>query len=107
MNEDPDQIDRVLDLLASKERRKVIEYFDENAADTATVEVLSAQLGRVKVESGGTDQSSTDVAKRQLHHVHLPKLEEYGVVEYDPRAGQIRYRPDEQVESISAFLDEV
>lgn len=36
----------------------------------------------------------------KLVHSHLPKLAEYGVIEYDPRSGTVRYRPDEQVETV-------
>ncbi len=36
----------------------------------------------------------------QLRHTHLPKLTEYGVIELDHRNGDVRYHPDEQVETL-------
>lgn len=107
MNDDAKQIDCALRLLTSKERRKVIEYFDDNVTDTATVEELSVRLGRLVVEPDGAGERATDAARAELHHVHLPKLEDYGVVEYDRRTGHVRYHPDERVEDIVQFLDEV
>lgn len=107
MNEDPERIDRLLELLESKERRKVVEYFRSNGSDTETVDVLGACLARLMVEADGSQEPSSEVTRTQLHHVHLPKMEEYGVVEYDSRSGHVRYHSDEQVEEIVQFLDEV
>ncbi|MFC7078814.1 DUF7344 domain-containing protein [Halorussus caseinilyticus] len=107
MNDDPNRIDRVLQLLTSKERRRIIEYFHHVESDTATVEVLSAHLGRLRVEAGGTEAESTDGYQNELHHVHLPKMQDYGIVEYDPRSGHVRYRSDDQAEAITEFLTEL
>lgn len=104
MNDQPDQIDRVLKLLRNKERRKIVEYFANSDADTASMEVLAAQLAGLAVETDGSVESSTDATRTQLHHVHLPKLEDHGVVEYDTRTGDVRYHSDERVESIVASL---
>ncbi len=101
-----DSKDRILKLLASKERRKVIEYFDRHDVESATMEILTSHLARAKVGSNG-ETPSTDAAKAELHHVHLPKLEAYGVVEYDSRSGEIRYHPDEQMEAIVRFTAEL
>lgn len=99
MNDDPDRIDRILTVLADKDRRRVVEYFSRNGTETETVEVLGARLARLTVKTDGTAAPSTKTVRTELHHVHLPKLEEYGVVEYDARTGQVRYRPDEEVEA--------
>lgn len=107
MNDDPDRVDRILKLLANKERRRVVDYFSRNGADTETVEVLGARLTQLMVDADGTHESSTEVAQARLHHVHLPELQEYGIVEYDARTGHVRYRPDEQVEDAVRFLAEL
>ncbi|UPV76452.1 hypothetical protein M0R89_20025 (plasmid) [Halorussus limi] len=106
MSDDSDSVDRSMSLLASKERREVIGYFDRNDVESATIEVLTDHLEGTKVETdGGTP--STRAAKAKLHHVHLPKLEAHGVVEYDARSGEVRYRPDERVEAILEFTSEL
>ncbi|WP_128478865.1 DUF7344 domain-containing protein [Halorussus pelagicus] len=106
MNDDPDLMDRSLALLASEERRKVIEYFDRNDTESASVEALMEYLVRTKVETDG-GAPSTSKPKAELHHVHLPKLAEYGVVEYDARSGEVRYCPDEKLEAIVGFVSEL
>ncbi|NEU58198.1 hypothetical protein [Halorussus sp. MSC15.2] len=104
MNDEPGQIDRILKVLRNKERRKIVEYFADSDTDTASMEVLAAQLARLAVEADGTVEASTDATRTQLHHVHLPKLEEFGIVEYDSRTGDVRYHSDDRVESIVASL---
>lgn len=42
----------------------------------------------------------------QIHHIHLPKLAEYGVVEYDRDRGIVHYLSDEQVETVLDSLPE-
>jgi len=46
-------------------------------------------------ESDGDDCETVAIA---LHHVHLPKLAEGGVIDYDPRSETVRYcgRPDRE-----------
>ena len=48
------------------------------------------------------DDGSADVRtlKVQLHHVHLPKMQDCGLLEYDPRSGDIVIHIDDEVESL-------
>jgi len=96
------QLDQTLAMLASNERRKLVAYFDRNDVESASMEVLTTHLARTQVETDGGDPS-TEAAKARLHHVHLPKLQAHGVVEYDSRSGEIRYHPDERIEAIVQF----
>ncbi|MFC4451678.1 DUF7344 domain-containing protein [Halorussus aquaticus] len=104
MNDEPEQIDRILKVLRNKERRKIVEHFANSDTDTASMEALADQLARLSVETDGSAESPTDATRTQLHHVHLPKLEDHGVVEYDSRTGDVRYHSDERVESIVSSL---
>lgn len=77
--------DRLLDVLADGVRREVIRYF-ENNPETAVVHLddLVAHLDR-------TVPHSSRELRLGLRHVHLPKLEGAGWIDFDPRSEQIRY----------------
>lgn len=107
MPETPVRLDGELKTLASRERRKILDHFVSTDTEVETVEVLSCQLARLQVDTGNRKPTSTEAAKAELHHVHLPKLEECGLIEYDPRSGTVRYQPDERVEALVQFLSEL
>lgn len=107
MHENPDRLDRVLALLANRQRREILDRLVESDSEVTTVEELSRYLTRVVTDGGEAESPSTEGARAKLHHVHLPKLEECDLVEYDARSGKVRYRPDERVETIVQFLDDL
>lgn len=107
MHDNSDRLDRELALLANRERREILDRLMAAEAEVATVEDLSRRLTRVAADGGEEQSSSTEEARTRLHHVHLPKLEQYDLVEYDPRSGTVRYQPDERVETIVQFLDDL
>ncbi|WP_193570246.1 MULTISPECIES: hypothetical protein [Halorussus] len=72
----------------------------------ASVEALSRKLARAKVEDATGEAPSTETARAELHHVHLPKLADHDLVGYDAQSGSVRYRPDERVETLVQFLAE-
>lgn len=107
VRENSDRLDRKLRVLASRERRAILEHFITNETDAAELEVLSRKLARLKVDTNDAESPPTETAKILLHHVHLPKLADCDLVEYDPRSGVVRYHADEQTEAIVEFLAEL
>ncbi|WP_224332660.1 DUF7344 domain-containing protein [Haloprofundus halobius] len=109
LEEIPLSVDAMLDILANSPRRHLLEYLRDQPEGTATVEeatkVFLTQLAR---ESG--QQPNHDDAQVDLHHHHLPKLADAGVIEYDVRTQTIRYRPHDRLEElhdlIQDFLEE-
>ena len=91
--------DARLRLVADHRRRRVIQHLRREANGETSIDALVDRL---------YEDSATDTDRRvdreqftiQLYHVHLPKLAEHGVVEYDPERGTIQYRPDEQTEAV-------
>lgn len=80
-------VSTTLELLASWERRAVLEFLRERPDETATVAELAEQLRR------RTDESLDERARGfavMLSHAHLPKLEDAGVIEREGR--DVRYR---------------
>ena len=70
-------------LLASERRRVVLEVLDGSTASIA-LEELARQ---VAARESGRDVVDAEAAERvavSLHHTHLPKMANLGVLRYDP-----------------------
>ena len=82
-------LDQVFDVLANRRRRYVLYYLREVDDGVATVQDVAEYVLGTEDELDVSDTlRSIDTA---LHHVHLPKLEAAGIVEYDSRSETIRY----------------
>lgn len=92
-----DRPDDVLTLLADAHRRSIIAYFRSSGSDDATLTDLAAHVCEQ------SDEHVEPVTSR-LHHVHLPRLADAGVVEYDPRSETVRYRGTDDVEQLMDCL---
>lgn len=97
MSRDPP--DACLRLVSDKHRRAVIQHLRDESSLETTIDDLTRQLHGDPVSGNGGGQDRDQLAVR-LVHSHLPKLADYGVIEYDLRSGTVRYRPDEQVEAL-------
>ena len=84
---------QAVDILEDPVRRQVLHDLDAEDGTVALSELAERVAdpdvrGRSSVErrSGRADAEVTAAAERvaiQLHHVHLPKLDDHGLVEYD------------------------
>jgi DNA-binding transcriptional ArsR family regulator len=99
MNTDTETIstDRTLQLLADEQRRELLRFLIETDKDVVTVDDLVAA-------AAGPDPAETQRTRIEIHHVHLPKLDDAGVVDYDPEHGLIRYRSAESIEQLLGFV---
>ena len=93
----PLSIDAILELLSERERRKLLEYLIEAEGDTATVEGLIDYLVEDEATRTGEIPSRARF-KTSLYHIHLPKLADAGLLDYDPRSREVRYYGDSQLE---------
>jgi hypothetical protein len=99
-------LDACLRLVADRDRRRVIDHLRHEANGTTSFEDLVDHVhGCASGDKTSSLQDREEVAV-QLHHSHLPKLADYGVVEFEHRSGTVRYRPDEQVEALLDALPE-
>ena len=78
-------IDEVFDLLADDCRRRVCLFLCRCKVEVVTLSDLVEAL-----EPDG-DEETRERLKINLHHRHLPKLDEAGIVDYDPRSNTARY----------------
>lgn len=84
-------INHVFEALANKRRRYTLYILLER--EQGQVEDLAVQI--VAWERGtSVNEVPSEIAERvraELVHSHLPKLEDYGLIEYDRRSGVARY----------------
>ncbi|WP_254274474.1 DUF7344 domain-containing protein [Haloarcula marina] len=99
-------LDACLQLVADPHRRRIIHHLRHEATGTTTVDELVEQFHRSGSDFKDGPPQDRESLAIQLHHVHLPKLADHDVVEYEHRSGSVRYRPDEQVETVLDSLPE-
>jgi IS4 transposase len=97
-------LDEVFELLASRRRRYALYYLrgrqEPVHRDEMTRRVAAWEAGVPPDDV--SDAAATRVAT-SLHHVHLPRLREEGLVEYDPRHGDVVSA--EQFGRVEPYLD--
>lgn len=70
----------LFELLANDDRRDVLRYLSQTAGATS-IEDIAATVARWRSDR---TESRTEELRIALHHIHLPKLVDEGVVRYDP-----------------------
>ena len=79
-------------LLSADRRRVALEALAEQTAPVELDALAAAVAAREKDEDTVTEERVTQVAS-MLHHVHLPKMADFGVVEYDLDTCRIESSP--------------
>ncbi|WP_331233261.1 DUF7344 domain-containing protein [Natronorarus salvus] len=99
-----DQLDRnkIFDVLKNQRRRYVIRYLSEREGP---VELRDMAVAMAEWENGNDYISHKDRKRAyvSLYQTHLPKMSEYGVIEYDQPRGTIE--PTPRLEQIETYLD--
>lgn len=83
-------------LLASDRRRLTLDVLD-GRTDPVDIEDLAAGIAARENGLGATDEEAIERVMIALHHSHLPKMADLGVIDYDLDANR--------VESCSGLLD--
>ena len=76
--------------LANRHRRVLLYKLRDR--ELTTVEELASTLAAEFYGPPGGRGRGRDEAATELHHHHLPKLDELSVVDYDARSGMVRVR---------------
>lgn len=98
-------VDALLSLLAHHHRRALLEFLVEAPNNTAALDDCVGYL--IQQEEARVDERPAyDEVEAVLHHVHLPKLGNAGILEYDARSQQLRYWGHEQLEAWLARIQE-
>lgn len=88
-------------LLASDRRRCLLSYLSTEASDPVSRDELIDVIAERERPDPGPATHRVRVTI-DLHHVHLPKLADAGVIEYDPVAETVSYKGSDRLESLLA-----
>lgn len=95
--------DALFDLLSDTRRRYVLSYLHGTDGDVAELSELVDWVMRQEADGGDDDRyESVAVA---LHHTHLPRLAESGVLDYDVQSQTVHYRGQSAVERMEALVE--
>ncbi|UTF52298.1 DUF7344 domain-containing protein [Natronosalvus rutilus] len=83
-------LDLVFELLASRRRRQALYYLSEQSDGVASVDEIADYVHTNDDRSDCSADGRSEIAAG-LRHVHLPKLEDAGVVDHDARSQTVRY----------------
>lgn len=97
----------VFDLLSNNRRRYALYYLNDQPDGVASVEALTENVFTIErtteTPEGTLTSSASDIGpagdpedqqtgiRTELQHVHLPKLEDAGILEHDQRSETVRY----------------
>lgn len=99
-------VDALLEVLAHRYRRDTLRYLVNAPGHVAALKEVVDHLVEVETQATGA-RPGRDQIETALHHTHLPKLTNAGVVEYDPRSRELRYWPDDRLEDLLDYLLDV
>ncbi|WP_276271734.1 DUF7344 domain-containing protein [Haloarcula litorea] len=103
--DDGDELDGArVALVADECRRRLLRHLASGDRREHTLASLTAALSERADASGSTEGRDRDL-RVALHHVHLPKLDDAGVIHYDPDTHRIEYLGDPEIESLLSRLD--
>lgn len=85
--------DQFYQALASSHRRRLLYYLLETTE--STVDELASVLSGWEVTATGTMHRQADRLKRRIElvHIHLPRLADAGLIQYDPATGSVQLEP--------------
>ncbi len=91
---DPPSLDLVFDLLSNQRRRYILYYLNDQQDAAVTVSELVDVVAEHEHRPDGSvsdPDEERDRIKMDIQHVHLPKLEDAGLIEHDQRSETVRY----------------
>lgn len=98
-------LDGLLDILADRHRRFLLEFLADEADPTAPLdEAVGYVTNRIAEETGR--RPNEDDVEMELRHHHVPRLADDEVLEYDARSETLRYYGSEQLEAFHEHVRE-
>lgn len=100
-------VDDVFTLLSDWRRRDVCLYFAHSDTDATDVETLATAVAQRGTEREGVDVSSVSAIEHDLVEVHLPRLDQAGVLDFDELSEAVRYWGQPTLEKWAEHAEEV
>jgi len=94
-------LDDNLRLLADEKRRDMLYALEKSDSFTYS-EVIDALR-----EGGEEMEDYRERLRLEMSHVHLPKMEVNGVVDYDESSEVITYESNEEIRELLGFVEEL
>lgn len=76
------------EILSSRRRRSVIDAL-ASSAGPVSLDSLASSVAALEAQIDPDDDSAVQTIAVSLHHTHLPKMADYGVLEYDADANLV------------------
>lgn len=89
-------LDEVFGVLAHPMRREIIRFCADRANEPTDLDAVVDHLTEQRLDDEPPDR---DRIALRLHHLHLPKLADTGLVDFDPESGQLVYRTNDVIEA--------
>ncbi len=83
-------LDTVFDLLSARRRRYVIYYLVDMDDDTVDCDSLVEHVASLEADTDPSAERIDRIAA-DLYQIHLPKLDDAGVVDFDSRSDTVRF----------------
>ncbi|WP_435159064.1 DUF7344 domain-containing protein [Haladaptatus sp. DFWS20] len=90
------QISQLYELLADHQRRALLQCLS-NTESSLSTSTLVTELTQGSDLDPAERETNTEIA---VHHIHLPKLADAGIIEYDQSAQQAAYSATPQVDTL-------
>lgn len=102
----PDELslDAILDVLSHHHRRILFRWLRDQPDQRADSQALINRLIQQEHERMGKTPSP-DHIQAALYHIHLPKLNETGLVTHDEAAQEYQYHPNDRLEKWLELID--
>jgi hypothetical protein len=95
--------DRLLDTLANAQRRRIVRRLFEREAPVRFERLVDDLAAAGSAQEGDDVEAEREAARIALHHSHLPKLVDDGVVTFDREESVVE--PGPQLRVVATCLD--
>lgn len=96
-------IDDLFTILSNRRRRYILAYLQRMDDDVAELPEL---VEWVLTQEADCENDPQETVAGELHHIHLPKLAEVGLIDYDAPRNTIRYDRHPEREQLVALAVE-
>lgn len=96
--------EKALNLLADARCRSILARLIDCEDNTVSLDTLVTQIAPDNPPPAIRDADHLKPLLIDLHHRHLPRLEDAGLIEYDARSKTICYHPNEDIEKLHQFI---